>query len=72
MEDEWSRSAQVWMDNQPVYFMTTLHRPVHEIDNHKIRTLGKEKVKRMALTFLALLLFQIIAIWVGLITTIRL
>ena len=51
--------AQVWIDNQPVYFMTTLHRPVHEIDNHKIRTLGKEKVKRMALTFLALLTQQL-------------
>ena len=34
--------AQVWMDNKPVYFMTTLLRPVHEIDTPQ----NKKVVKR--------------------------
>ena len=78
--DEWRINgpvlAQVWMDNKPAYFMTTLHRPIHQIDTPQnkevVRRKGK-RVKRMGLAFLALFVFQIITIiWVTLITPFRL
>ena len=75
--DEWRMNglilAQVWMDSKPVDFITTLHRTVHETDTPQNKKVVKSKGKRMAMTFLAPLVLQIIAImWATLFTPIRL
>ena len=74
--DEWRMNglilAQVWMDSKPVDFVT-LHRTVHETDTPQNKKVVKRKGKRMAVTFLAPLVLQIVAImWVTLFTPIRL
>lgn len=38
--------VQVWMDNKPVYFMTTLYRPVHETDTPQNQKFLKRKGRK--------------------------
>ena len=48
--DEWRINgpvlAQVWMDNKPAYFMTTLHRPIHQIDTPQNKEVVRRKGKK--------------------------